>query len=577
MGDLAFYFSRNIRTRYKLIAGALAAFCVAIITWNPLFILFSLLKNADSYYFRYAYVVEASMVIVAAAFFARRERSYDDSFTPLIGAGIFSAVMLFLKRDEGSSSLSHAIETCAFAVATALVLFFAERSRRGVGRHSKLRAQPALMATVVAITCIELGSNCTALWQIYCYNASSRGEYTNATEDVLGQLKEYDSGSYRITETSTWLTAGGNLTANYNEAMAFGYWSNQEYTSDPNDNARALLDRLGFRECGENLCVVNSPIIPADSLLGVRYALSNYPIPGLEKVGSIGAGDFKAVYENPYALQMGVVYTPGEYTKEAVSATGGANFSEDSSLTFDEYQEALFSELSGSDSDFYDTVDYTVTSHEDDSISYLIEVPVGATVLYGQIYLPSGCEGSLYISGEFKNWYGQWLSPSVFLIPVPEGASEVEVTLKATEPFYVSGERFVALELDKLEAVTSQINAQAPESLEISGDGYVTCTVQAEEGQSLFLSIPYNHGWKVTVNGHDVYEQVVAGSLISIPLESGENVIEMQYYLPMGRRGPAVSVIAVVILVARAIFVQRRRNRDAGRLPTPRLDTADRS
>ena len=208
---------------------------------------------------------------------------------------------------------------------------------------------------------------------------------------------------------------------------------------------------------------------------------------------------------------MGVVYTPGEYTKAATSTTGGAGFDETNDLPFDEYQEALFSELSGSGSNFYDTVDYTVVSHEDDSISYSIEVPDGATVLYGQIYLPTwgnrSLNGSLYVSGEFQTSYGCWLSPTVFSIPVPEGASEVEVTLNATDPFVVSGERFVALDLDKLEATTAKINARTPESLEISDDVHVSCTVQANDGQSLFLSIPYNQNWKVTVNGREVNEQ----------------------------------------------------------------------
>lgn len=74
VGDFAFFLSRNVRVRHKLIAGALAAYCVAIIAWNPLYVLYSLLKGVYSYHFRYAYVVEASMIVVASAYFARGGR-----------------------------------------------------------------------------------------------------------------------------------------------------------------------------------------------------------------------------------------------------------------------------------------------------------------------------------------------------------------------------------------------------------------------------------------------------------------------------------------------------------------------
>ena len=71
-----------------------------------------------------------------------------------------------------------------------------------------------------------------------------------------------------------------HLTANYNEALAYNYWSISGYTSSPDDIQRRFLDRLGYRINGDNMCIVNISIISADSLLGVRYILSKESLNG---------------------------------------------------------------------------------------------------------------------------------------------------------------------------------------------------------------------------------------------------------------------------------------------------------
>ena len=65
-----------------------------------------------------------------------------------------------------------------------------------------------------------------------------------------------------------------------------------------------LVD-TGYRSEGDNLSVVNMPVLGTDSLLGVRYIVSDYALEGMNKVEDIadnanGAG----VYENPYSLPM---------------------------------------------------------------------------------------------------------------------------------------------------------------------------------------------------------------------------------------------------------------------------------
>ena len=110
-------------------------------------------------------------------------------------------------------------------------------------------------------------------------------KYINGQEEQIAALKNIDSGYFRISQTKTRnMNKGTNLTANYNEPLAFNYWGISSYTSDPNEIQRQLLANLGYASNGANTNIINTSILGADSLLGVKYILSNYPINGLNEL-----------------------------------------------------------------------------------------------------------------------------------------------------------------------------------------------------------------------------------------------------------------------------------------------------
>ncbi len=68
----------------------------------------------------------------------------------------------------------------------------------------------------------------------------------------------------------------------------------------------------------------------------------------------------------------------------------------------------------------------------------------------------------------------------------------------------------------------------------------------AETGR-LILSVPYEKGWTVTINGEEVEPELFGGALMAFDLEAGEYVLEM-HYVPYGRGvGIAVSVVSVAM------------------------------
>lgn len=95
------------------------------------------------------------------------------------------------------------------------------------------------------------------------------------------------------------------------------------------------------------------------------------------------------------------------------------------------------------------------------------------------------------------------------------------------------------------------------ESDKISGD------IALDTGGRLILSVPYEEGWTVTINGHEAAPTTFGGCLMAVDLEPGEYSIEM-HYVPAGTgAGIAVSLLSIALFAALTVFSRRHlRHRD---------------
>ena len=84
-------------------------------------------------------------------------------------------------------------------------------------------------------------------------------------------------------------------------------------------------------------------------------------------------------------------------------------------------------------------------------------------------------------------------------------------------------------------------------------NGRVMADVKAEEGQSLLVTIPLDRGWKITVNGSSRDADVFAGTLVSIPLDPGDNHVEMTYEVPYLKLGALITLIGILLLALTGI------------------------
>ncbi|MEG0735160.1 YfhO family protein [Anaerorhabdus sp.] len=122
----------------------------------------------------------------------------------------------------------------------------------------------------------------------------------------------------------------------------------------------------------------------------------------------------------------------------------------------------------------------------------------------------------------------------------------------------------VAEEKD-LEEISSYLKTSTSVNLENVqyGGNQLTGTVISDEKSFMVITLPFDEGWKVLVNGQEVKKYEVNGGFIGIPIEKGDNSIEM-YFTPKGFKiGVMLSgvglVLAGLLISFELIQIKRRK------------------
>ena len=111
-----------------------------------------------------------------------------------------------------------------------------------------------------------------------------------------------------------------------------------------------------------------------------------------------------------------------------------------------------------------------------------------------------------------------------------------------------------------LRALYERLN-QHPFELETSGEEAMKGTIDAGEGGTLFLTIPYDEGWTVTVDGKEAITRPVWKAFTGVELTAGTHTVELRYY-PQGLHegllisGGALFVLAVIVA---SMYIRKKK------------------
>lgn len=415
--------------------------------------------------------------------------------------------------------------------------------------------RPAVILPLLALTAIELFANAHVVWnQLYAgYSENTNRAYVATATNTIATTTEQDSAPfYRIDRTTTRADS-----AALNEGLALGYNQLSSYSSANNPKAIALLNSLGYSSVGEFSTRYAEPILAIDALLGVKYAITEQAPAGYVMAKANQPESATAVYENPYALSVGIT---------------ASNDIQNSTLEGEnpfEKQNDLYSKILGRKVELYTKIEAAKTEDGESLKQWSVTLPAGSI---GYLYINKDTSAGSYwpvaltidqrsINNEawrFDNNIRQiadvsdTTSSHTISLGVAEGYTDMP---QGNEPV------FYALNLDVFEQIISELKTSEFIPT-VFKDGRIEGEYTAKEEGNLLLSVPYDEGWNVTVNGTAAELTPAADKgLSSLSMQRGVNRIVMTYKTPGALAGLAVSLATAAALVAAGLFTRQKKSR----------------
>lgn len=546
VGFISVFLSKASSRKTKVTLGVAAVVGLLMVYWNPLFVAFSLLKSATSFWFRYSYLNVFILLFIASHYFLAVVE--HDCLQPLKSAAIFAVVLVIFDYLTGTNNWNNVYATAAMSllIGALLSLIYSQQVKDKVIKSKWICS--AIVRVLYAVCMLDLIINTDLLLKSYrASDADSNDAYFEQEEKLISTIREEDRAPYRISQTKTrnQNRAGDNLTANYNESLAFNYWSVSGYTSSPDDRQRKFLDHVGYPINGENMNITNTSILAADALLGVKYVLSDYPINGLTKRENLGTANGKSVYENPYVLPMAFIVHGDPDFK---------NLNTENPFLF---QNDVYSRLLGRKVELYRPVPYEIIQNgngEVEPLIFRIRIPDGNYAAYGNLPWNSDISAKLSINGSFQSMYAQWGCPSVFYIPYSNATADIALSTAQAYDLNYDKVQFYALDLSLLAEVTKELKSSIPEYTDIQNGAAEITINQAQEGDVLFLSIPKDYGWEIINNGQEISSDTLDNCLDLIKLNEGSNNIVMKYHIPRIKRGAVVTACGLFLTILLMLY-----------------------
>lgn len=536
----------NIKKKIMILIGIIIV--AAIYYWEPLTLVFSLFKPAGSYWYRYSFLGSIFLIYAAAMFFENRRSLVRTERKKWICAiVIVLALALIVEWMNRRNDTEHIIVSVIFLLLESVFLLCylsknTEKYRKTMGM---------LLCFVLAF---ELGIN--AYLNLQLYSRTDDGEYASYVADQIPQinmLQEYDSGVYRIHQTLTRNMSSNNThTANYNEAVSFGYMSISSYTSSSDENQIDFLNSLGYRSYEDVLNVTNDIILPADGLLAVKYILTDRQLPGLEKISQLPDANGKSVYKNEVSLPMAFTFPQ---TKSFDINTDNNSF---------ELQNEIYSTLVGEKTNVFMPIeDVNVVAGSENQCRYEIELPSDSCICYAFLDLKE--KAAVYKDGEYCGDYAGWLTSETVSV---SGAGKHTIMIEIPDgdvSAIIENYQFYIMDVEVYKELAEKISANEIKDVVIS-DEMISCSVESDGSESLYLSIPYSEELRITNNGAEIEPVLLEGCLITIPLDKGVNSIEITHYVSGLKQGAGISVCSVCIIVIIAVINRRKSLKKQGKL-----------
>lgn len=559
-----FLFSLRIKIREKIVTLFMLALIIVSCNMNKLNFIWHGFHATNQIPYRFSFIF--SFVLIAAAYrayYVMTQKKVTLYFLLLL---IAPAVVFWFNYHTAEKSEEGFLSDTAFKssliITLAYILVFT--AVRVIPLKSQKLKKIILNVFIGAVVITELTAN--AAMGVKKVGSSSYTSYPASNQEVQEVFE-----TMRARENPLFYRTEMTNTYTLNDSALYGYNGLSQFSSSANVSITKLFRRLGLysSEAGNRFYYRNStPVV--NSLLGLDYIVSkggmiNNSEMGLEYISSSGSTN---LYENKYPLSLGFMMNknildlpdkegtnPFEYQNDLMNLAAGTDMN-----IFTAQPVALVSydnidvKKTG-----YGTYNFTVSnSNKPAGVSYDFAGVEGA-YLYG--YTKNGgiesvnvkCDGINADSSVSVKDY-----PVVFPMGNGQAGSTSTAELKINED-KTNGNYTIMVYALKQSAFEQAYEKLADEQLNITefSDTEIKGNINAYDSGILYLSIPYEKGWSVYIDGKKTDTFKVLNSMLGVEVDSGEHEVLLKYSPEGFTLGLIISGGALLIFIL-AVFMERK-------------------
>ncbi|TLG78343.1 YfhO family protein [Vagococcus zengguangii] len=540
-----FYFvSKKFSLKNKALFASLFAVIIASFYLEPLNLFWHGMHAPNMFLFRYSFLFSVLVIILAG--YALEKITREDIFTlqmVLIGWLLVFGITYCLPdkwQYDFITNWNFLLTLLLTSVYLILLMLFTKKDRL---YWKSFQGSKILTFLLCAFLTLEISTNTTLLINSIRndWNYPSRSLLNKTYDefkDVVDQANQLSPDEFFRFEAISPISSNDSFKFNYNGISMFN--------SIRNRHSSSLLHQLGFRSRGTNLNIryANNTLI-MDSLLGVKY---NQTANGLTKFGfnEVYQNKDYQLYQNEYALGLGTLTNQAIYNvtlPENDNLTAQTNLLNQLTNQKAQYFTSTQPEISYSNNT---TIDYNESNH-----MTLTEQQgnVGKTITW-RVHIPAGKQAYMSI---FPTNFGE-LGSSTAELEVDGrkvktqlsvngqyfdlGYYEQDKTIEFSIEFYgtksltIMDPPVILLDIPQYQQAMNQLQDQQV-TMNVNGRKINATATVTDDNNILFTTIPFDAGWQAKVNGKKVTLKAFKDGFITIPLQKGENTIELSF-LPQG-------------------------------------------
>lgn len=339
-----------------------------------------------------------------------------------------------------------------------------------------------------------------------------------------------------------------------NDSMLQNYPSLSMFSSTSNGLVNHFYDRYGMRNSKVFYCSDGmTPFLSA--LLSQGYTFSKEKMPGDGMYELVKELDGVYLYRNTYSLPLGFTIAPDETfetmlidDKDTAFAVVAQN-KDDGMLPINR-QNSLALRL-GAEGDLF-----TELYSEDNAGFATIQVPYDTRV-YAYCDTSKHSTITAYVGDEEINTFKKLTNRYILDLGFHEAGTEITLKSEKEEPLHMRAYSFDEEYLAELLGDLSQntLSIQDMTSAKLNG------TVTAEEDGYLILSIPYDPGFTIKVDGVKTEAALFEDMMIAVPLNAGTHAISLSYY-PQGMTAGILITALSIVLFTIICYVERKKEHE---------------